>query len=1010
MKRSSSSFLKQGDRSCQRDFTLYWLVAQVFILLILIPFLLAISNNIAFASQDIEAVKEQSVLPFDELNLTTVEREFLRSNPVIRVANEMGWEPFDFNEYGTPRGYAIDFLDILGKKLGISFEYVHGYSWADLLDLFKKGEIDLLPCLWISESRKNYMLFTRSYLELPYVLVASRHNEEVKHFQDLKGKTVAVARGYKQEEVLRNNYPEINLHLVKNVLEGLKAVNYGKADAYIGYRGTVDYLIASRLFTSLSIREEITSISELGPQGLHLATNKHKPILRSIMQKAMDSVSDQEKLSLARKWIIVEKNPFPDLTDEEKLYLRDHTAITVNNLSSWPPFNFNEGGKPKGFCVDYMRLLGEKLGLEINFISGPSWNEYLSMIKDKKLDLLCDVVETPDRHSFLEFTPPYFVIFSGIVTKKENNQITGIKDLSGKNVVVPQGFYYQEILKKHYPKINIITRKNTLECLKAVSFGDADAALAEKPVFDHLITKHFLSDLRSKPIINNILFENTPVSIGVAKGNTTLLSILEKTMDVVSDQEVSAIKEKWLGNEIAHNYDTLKVTFSAKERDFLAGRDHLRTCADPSWLPFEQIDNNGVHKGIIADVLALIARRISMPFEVVATDDFNTSLQEVKNGNCDILTGFQIPIDQTSHFVFSKPYMESVGVIVTGEKAPYIQNMETLVGKKVTVLHDDAIEAYIKGNFPGIVVDIAPSVHEALLRVKRNQSYAVIAELQTVSYNIYESGLYDLKIAGQTPFKYFFKIAIPHSSATLKPIIDKAVDSISTRELSQITQKWLSIKYEYGFNYRLFWQILGILAIGVAVIVYWNIKLSRLNRTIAVQNEQLEKKGKELKQLSITDSLTGLYNRMHLNEQFLLEHNRSLRHNRPLSIIMLDIDQFKKINDSYGHLSGDLVLEAIAETIQKAVRQTDILGRWGGEEFLIICPETTLEGAKSMAEKLRKVIREIEFPFDHQVSASFGVSKLINGQELKDLISLADKALYKAKKNGRNRVECLLGE
>ena len=391
------------------------------------------------------------------------------------------------------------------------------------------------------------MLFTRSYVQLPYVLVSAKSNDEVKHFQDLKGKTVAVARGYKQEEVLKNNYPGIKLHMVNNVLEGLKAVNYGKADAYIGYRGTVDYLIASRLFTSLCVREEIDSIPELGPQGLHLAVNKHKPILLSILQKAMDSVSNNEKISLARKWIFVEENPFPDLTEEEKLYLRDHTAITVNNLSGWPPFDFNENGKPKGFCIDYLKLLGDKLGMKIDFISGPSWNEYLSMIKEKKLDLLCDVVETPDRHSFLDFTPPYFVIFSGIVTKKENGQIADIKDLSGKNVVVPEGFYYQEILKKYYPSINIITRKNTLECLKAVSFGDADAALAEKPVFDYLITKHFLSDLRSMPLINNILFENTPVSIGVAKGNTTLLSILEKTMDVVSEQEVSAIKERWLG-------------------------------------------------------------------------------------------------------------------------------------------------------------------------------------------------------------------------------------------------------------------------------------------------------------------------------------------------------------------------------------------------------------------------------------------------------------------------------
>jgi polar amino acid transport system substrate-binding protein len=970
--------------------------------------LLTCSNYRAFAAQDVENKPTQSVSSDNELNLNFTEQEFLRSHPVIRVANEMDWEPFDFNKYGTPRGYAIDYLKILGKKLGISFAYVHGYTWAELLELFKKGDIDLLPCLWESASRRKYMLFTRSYVQLPYVLVTSKSNEKVRHFQDLKGKTVAVARGYKQEEVLENNYPDIKLYRVDNTLEGLKAVNYGKADAYIGYRGAVDYLIASRLFTSLTIREEITSIPDLGPQGLHLAVTKHMPILRRILQKAMDSVSNQEKISLARKWLLVEKNPYPELSEKEKLYLRTHATITVDNLSGWPPFDFNENGKPKGFCIDYMKLLGEKLGIKIKFLSGPSWSEYLSMMKEKKLDLLCDVVETPDRHSFLDFTPPYFDIFSGIVTKKGQKQISDLKDLSGKNVAVPQGFYYQEILKKHYPKIHIVTRKNTLECLKAVSSGEADAALAEKPVFDYLIPKHFLSDLQSMPIINNVHFENTPVSIAVAKGNKTLLSILKKTMDVISEQELSAIKEKWLGNETPKRYNTLKVSFSAEEREFLAAKGHLRTCVDPSWMPFEQIDAKGVHRGITADVLNLIARRINMPLEIVPTDNFKSSISESIKGNCDILTGPQIPLDQSAHFAFSKPYMESTGVIVTREKAPYIPNMEALIGKKVTVIQGDSVEAYIHSNFPGIVVDTVPSIKEALLRVARDQSYATIAELQTVSYKIHDLGLYSLKIAGQTPFKYFFRIAVPRSSTKLKPILDKAIDSISARDRNQITQKWLSIKYDYGFNYRLFWKIFAMVAVIVAVIIYWNFKLSRLNRTIAEQNEQLERKSAKLEQLSITDALTMLYNRMHINSRLTMEYDRSFRHARPLSVLMIDIDHFKKINDTYGHQSGDLVLKTIAGVMKETVRHTDVIGRWGGEEFLIICPETTLEGAKNIAEKLRQAIVAIDFSFKRKVSASFGVSQLKNEQKLDDLMNTADKALYAAKEKGRNRVECLL--
>ena len=93
-----------------------------------------------------------------------------------------------------PKGYAIEHLELLGEKLGISFEYVNGYSWDELLKLFRNGEIDLLPSLWISESRKKYMLFTEPFLTLPYVFITKRGNDVIRNLTDLKGKTVATPR------------------------------------------------------------------------------------------------------------------------------------------------------------------------------------------------------------------------------------------------------------------------------------------------------------------------------------------------------------------------------------------------------------------------------------------------------------------------------------------------------------------------------------------------------------------------------------------------------------------------------------------------------------------------------------------------------------------------------------------------------------------------------------------------------------------------------------------------
>lgn len=159
--------------------------------------------------------------------------------------------------------------------------------------------------------------------------------------------------------------------------------------------------------------------------------------------------------------------------------------------------------------------------------------------------------------------------------------------------------------------------------------------------------------------------------------------------------------------------------------------------------------------------------------------------------------------------------------------------------------------------------------------------------------------------------------------------------------------------------------------------------------------------------LAITDVLTGLANRLELDSILAGEVERFKRFQRPLSIIMFDIDHFKKVNDNYGHLIGDKCLAKVAEILKNNARMVDTVGRWGGEEFLIICPETDLNGARKLAEKLRLHIEESGFPGVKHITGSFGVTSFIADDTLETIISRVDQALYNAKESGRNRVEAL---
>ncbi|WP_022849636.1 PAS domain S-box protein [Limisalsivibrio acetivorans] len=161
---------------------------------------------------------------------------------------------------------------------------------------------------------------------------------------------------------------------------------------------------------------------------------------------------------------------------------------------------------------------------------------------------------------------------------------------------------------------------------------------------------------------------------------------------------------------------------------------------------------------------------------------------------------------------------------------------------------------------------------------------------------------------------------------------------------------------------------------------------------------------KEIETISVTDRLTGIFNRVKLDDVIQSEHERFLRYKEPYSVILFDIDHFKRVNDTYGHLVGDYVLKELSDLAGDTVRKTDILGRWGGEEFMVVCPSTEEEGAATLAEHMRKAIEEHSFDEVGNITSSFGAACITDYDNHDALLKGVDDALYEAKRGGRNRV------
>ncbi|WP_373069462.1 diguanylate cyclase [Sulfurimonas sp.] len=185
----------------------------------------------------------------------------------------------------------------------------------------------------------------------------------------------------------------------------------------------------------------------------------------------------------------------------------------------------------------------------------------------------------------------------------------------------------------------------------------------------------------------------------------------------------------------------------------------------------------------------------------------------------------------------------------------------------------------------------------------------------------------------------------------------------------------------------------------------WAVLMKEYQDELREINSILENKNKEYETMASTDSLTGLYNRYKFSELYVSTYKSMVQRHNEMSLILLDIDYFKNVNDKYGHNIGDKVLVQVAHTLLKTLRNVDIVARWGGEEFVILLPTADLTNAYKIAEELRYQVQELEIDVAGHVTISLGVSLVEEGSDMDEVINKADQALYLAKASGRNCVK-----
>ena len=433
------------------------------------------------------------------------------------------------------------------------------------------------------------------------------------------------------------------------------------------------------------------------------------------------------------------------------------------------------------------------------------------------------------------------------------------------------------------------------------------------------------------------------------------------------------------------------VELSPEERAYLQQVGTIRMCVDPDWAPFERINERGEHEGIAADLVQLVAGRLGVDIVLLPTRQWSESLAASQEGRCQIMSFLNQTPARDRWLRFTEPVFSDPNVIITREEHPFVADLHALRGRSVALPVGTMVEERIRRDYPNLHVIVTQSERDAVELVSERKADLTVRTLIGAAYTIRKEGLFNLKISGQIPeYTNQLRIGIHHDHPLLRDILDKGVATLTAQDKDAIWNRHVSVQVQQTVDYRLLWRVLLGASLVVAAFVYWNRKLQRLNR--------------ELERLSVTDRLTGLYNRMRLDENFEQEIRRARRHQQDFSIILLDIDHFKQVNDHFGHQAGDRVLVEAARLLQGQIRQTDTIGRWGGEEFMILCPATGLNGALTLAENLRQRLAATAISPVGQVTASFGVTAFCDSDQPQDMVSRADRALYAAKHAGRNRL------
>ena len=522
----------------------------------------------------------------------------------------------------------------------------------------------------------------------------------------------------------------------------------------------------------------------------------------------------------------------------EQNYIKQHPVIKVHNEADWAPYNYNQDGKPIGYSIEYMKLIASKIGLSVDFVSGYTWNQFLGLIKENKIDVMLNIAKNKERETYLSYTTPMTTMIDTVVTRRDYTAFGSLKDFEGKTIAIVKGFYEEAILKQFYPKIHLALYDTTLDALQAVSRGEADGTINSLGVVHYFISQYNLSNIEFAFEIRDSRF-NLNLHIATNKSNAILRDILEKAKNMLTVKELIDLKSQWLYPDT-----NTKIKLTQKESSYLKDKKEIKVCVDPNWMPFEKIEN-GQYTGMGSDYMKLFSRQISTHIVLIQTKTWAQSLQKIKSRECDILPMATQTILRDKYLDFTSSYATAPIVIATKTGIPFIEDIQKILTKKIGIVRDYSLGRKLQKEYPDINIVTVDSIQDGLEMVKQGQIFAYLDNSIVLNYEIQKRYLGKIAISGKINESYSLSVATRSDEPILHAIFQKLVSSLKASEKEKIVNRWTSISYSKKIDYTSVWQTVGISILIVLFLLYKYVFIKR------VMQQKIDIKTKELKEINL---------------------------------------------------------------------------------------------------------------------------------------------------------------